>query len=630
MHKLRKGLIYGSAAVVGLVIFALTALLIVATTVELTGEQRTPAGYGRSESHYVDMRDETKIAVEVWFPPDIAVDQKVPTLVRATRYGRAQNIGLGVRVLVALGRMSADPNLQPDVRTLNAAGYAVVRVDARGSGASFGHRPVEWSQEEVADYGEVIDWITRQPWSNGRVGAYGVSYDGNAAELIAVTHHPALKAVAPMFSYFDPFQDLIRPGGVFDAWFIERWSAATASMDTRLPCRRQLTRCWREKFLSDGIKPVAADPDGRLRAAAERNNPRVLDSFEHVEFRDDIYGVSGGAFDERAPYRHADAIAASGVAMNVWAGWYDSAAVDGALARYASVSTPQVLIIGPLTHGGKFDSSPYAPVARPVQPSFEDQYRTLASFFDPLLQENRPAADVQREIRYYTLGEDAWKSTQTWPPAGIANVRWYFGSDASLTPSAPTDASAFDRYAVDFSATTGARSRWHTIGGPDVVYADRRDEDRKLLTYTSAPLEQAIEVTGNPLVTLNLEATQPDAALHVYLEDVSPDGRVTYLTEGILRAANRRISTEQPPYRIAGPYHSLRRADVQPLTPGAASEVVVALYAISARVPAGHRIRIAVAGANADVFERIPANGDVTLTVHRSRLAASFVDLPQR
>jgi putative CocE/NonD family hydrolase len=620
-----------SLALGALLVLAIAGLLMAGSMVTLTGEELTPSGHRRNESFYVTMRDDVKIAVDVYYPPTLAEGEKVPTLIRATRYGRAQNIGFGIRVRMALGLMkSRDPNLRPDTIVLNDAGYAVVRVDARGSGASFGHRPIEWSADEVADYGEVIEWITRQPWSNGRVGAYGVSYDGNASEVIASTGHPALKAVAPMWSYFDPFQDLIRPGGVFDSMFISSWSEGTHSMDERLPCQRGFARCLREKVFSDGIKPVDSDSDGELRAAAaaDRNNAIVLDSFSTVEFRDDNYGVFGAPFDTRAPFRLAEQIEASGVAMNVWAGWYDSAAVDGALKRYATLSNPQQVIIGPLTHGGKHDSNPFAPAQQPVQPDMDEQYRMLARFFDPLLKEGKPPASVTREVRYYTLGENAWKTTAEWPPRGAAMKRWFFAGAGELRPEAPSEAQASDEYRVDLGATTGKTSRWHTIGGPDVLYPGREAADSKLLTYTSAPLTSDVEITGNATVTLQLAASTTDAALHVYLEDVAPDGTVTYLTEGVLRAMNRRVSDEPPPYPLAPPSHSLLRADAEPLTPGVASEIPIGLYAISALVKQGHRIRIAIAGANVDVFSPVASDTDVVFTVHRSAALVSYVDLP--
>ena len=73
-------------------------------------------------------------------------------------------------------------------------------------------------------------------------------------------------------------------------------------------------------------------------------------------------------------------------------------------------------------------------------------------------------------------------------------------------------------------------------------------------------MQADVEITGNPIVTLYVSSTTPDAAFHVYLEDVAPDGTVTYITEGMLRAINRKVSNEEPPYVQFGPYHSLERA----------------------------------------------------------------------
>lgn len=79
----------------------------------------------------------------------------------------------------------------------NRHGCALVIADARGSGASFGVRTGEWSVDEIADMGHVIDWIEAQAWFNGRVGTFGNSYCGNTAFLAASTGRNALKVIAP-------------------------------------------------------------------------------------------------------------------------------------------------------------------------------------------------------------------------------------------------------------------------------------------------------------------------------------------------------------------------------------------------------------------------------------------------
>jgi predicted acyl esterase len=122
---------------------------------------------------------------------------------------------------------------------------------------------------------------------------------------------------------------------------------------------------------------------------------------------------------------------------------------------------------------------------------------------------------------------------------------------------------------VNFTASSGKQTRWHTgLGGGDVVYPDRAEEDKKLLVYTSAPLETDLEITGTPVLTLELSSTTSDGALHAYLEDVSTEGHVTYVDEGILQIMDRKeVDPKTLPYEPLGPAHSFVRKDAEPLTP---------------------------------------------------------------
>ena len=103
---------------------------------------------------------------------------------------------------------------------------------------------------------------------------------------------------------------------------------------------------------------------------------------------------------------------------------------------------------------------------------------------------------------------------------------------------------------------------------------------------------------------------------------------MTYLTEGQLRAVHRKVSDEPPPYHVFGPYHSFKRADGLPVVPGELMEMTFALMPISALIRSGHRIRLAIAGADHDTFARIPAEGTPTITVERNAAHASHIDLP--
>jgi putative CocE/NonD family hydrolase len=313
--------------------------------------------------------------------------------------------------------------------------------------------------------------------------------------------------------------------------------------------------------------------------------------------------------------------------MYVWASWFDAATVNGALSRFMSFSNPMRVVIGPWSHQGRFDANPFAAVGAPAEPAKAARDKQLMQFFSAHLKNNSsPAA---REIRYYTLGENKWKTSDVWPPKGVEMRPWYLASANALAPSAPTDANASDAYTVDFTATTGERNRWRTQAqGEDVVYADRKEQDARLLAYTSAPLDTDLEITGSPIVTLHVSSTASDGAFFAYLERVDAAGRVTYITEGMLRAQDRAISTAQPPYPMPGPYHTYNRADAAPLVPGEVAEIQFALIPTSVLLRKGDRVRIAIAGHDASCFARCPATGTPVITVLRDATRASRIELP--
>src|SRR5205814_9180354 len=131
-----------------------------------------------------------------------------------------------------------------------------------------------------------------------------------------------------------------------------------------------------------------------------------------------------------------------------------------------------------------------------------------------------------------------------------------------------------------------------------------------------------------PLVDLLITSTDTDGAFFVYLEDVDDQGVVNYLTEGGLRAIHRKLSSDQPPLKILVPYHSFLKNDAMPLVPGQLAELKFGLQPTSVLIRKGHRLRIAIAGADKDSFARIPSAGTPTITVARNRQHGSWIELP--
>ena len=626
---------------VGLAMLTVGALAILATVTKLPGEESTPAGVRRDTALYIKMRDGVQIAVDVWLPPDYQAGQRLPVLLRTTRYGRDGQFGWAYRLAVALKQ--ADPHGPGDAQTdyLNQRHFVVIVGDARGSGASGGHRETEFSREEISDLGELVNWAANQAWSDGRIGTFGGSYEGATAELTAVTNPPALKAVAASSSQFDVGM-LVFPGGVYDQALLQSWSDLIRRLDISADvcAANGLSRlhCWWAGRFLRGVKRVDADSDGKQLAQmlAQRHNRYPSELLSLAEFRDDPLPLVSGSsttFSEISAFGHRTQIESSQVAMQVWCGWLDSDVCEGALARYLTFKNPQQVIIGPFSHGLDFNADPFLTPAQhsPPEPTVEQQNRMMADFFDRFL---RPgvSSPIESAIRYYTMGEGQWHDTKVWPPQGFDRVtRLYFTENHALSLRPPATVSASDIYPVNFAASTGKQDRWTTELNLDILYPNRSSEDGKLLVYTGAPLATDVEISGSPAAVLKVASTVTDGAFFAYLEDIAPDGHVTYLDEGELRAINRKqMDPHKRPYNSPGSASSSSRRDAQPLVPGEPAELKIGMWPTSILLRKGHQIRVALAGTDAGTFRRYPPMGDVTWTVFRQSTLASYLELPMR
>jgi hypothetical protein len=586
------------------------------------------------------MGDGVQIAVDVWLPQDYQAGQRLPVLMRTTRYGRDGQFGWAFRLLVGLKQ--TNPHGPGDEQTdyLNARNFVVMVVDARGTGASSGHRDREFSPEEIADFGELAKWAASQPWSNGRIGTFGGSYEGTAAELTAATNVPAVRTVAAMSSQFDTATQIF-PGGIYNQSMVHAWSDLIRQLDgTEDVCvAGKLGRvgCWWAGRVLRGVKRVDGDRDGQQLAAmiAQRRNRYPDELLSKAEFQGDPIPLPDGSsftFSEISPVGHRTEIEQSRVAMQIWCGWMDGTACQGALSRYLTFKNPQQVIIGAFTHGLTSSTDPFlaADQRSSPDPTVEEQHRMMADFFDRLLRPEVPEP-IESGIRYYTMGERQWHETKVWPPAGFENrSRFYLAPDHALRPTPPVETSASDLYVVDFGATTGTDNRWFADLNHDVPYPDGAAEDKKRIVYDGAPLATDVEISGSPVVTLEVASTAADGAFFAYLEDVAPDGHVTFLDEGEVRALDRKlVDPRKLPYASLGPVSSSSRDDAQPLVHGKPAELKFSMWPTSVVLRKAHQIRIALAGADA-CFRRYPPVGDVTWTVYRQTTLASYVELPMR
>jgi putative CocE/NonD family hydrolase len=578
---------------------------------------------GEPRSLYVAMRDGCRLALDIYLPRTGSGGERpgarLPAIVLFTPYYRRFRLKAG-----APATTEASPNAGRWRDLLVPRGYALVVCDVRGTGASFGTRDSFRSPAEREDSREIADWIVAQPWSDGTIGATGISYVGAAADFLASTGHPAVKAIMPLCAVWDTYADHYYPGGLL----LNRLAATYDEMMIALDQdRRDLLRqfaYFKDPNL-DGPQPVDDDKQGELVRAAvaeHRGSFRMTEFIREFRFRDDALAsdpaIGPASF---SPHGYCQGIGPD-VAVYSVSGWYDGAGyANGSIARFLTLPNRQRhLLLGPWDHGVRVNGSPWRSRAEPEFPLPAEVLR----FFDHYLMGLPTGLEQEAPIHYFTMGDERWNDADAWPPATETQTL-YLGPHLSLVDAcqAPTS----DTHKASFAFGTGQLTRYERIAGiaTEDYYADWHGRTDALLTYTSPPLAEPCVLAGHALVTLWLEADQPDAAVHVYLEAVEPDGRCRYVTEGLLRALHRKTAPAPADYRAAWPWRSFARADAAVLPQGEAVEMTFALLPVGWRFKSGSRVRLAISGADCDHVVQVPHGRPPRLSIrhgagHPSRL----------
>ena len=554
----------------------------------------------RRESQYVAVRDGTLLAVDVYRPTlqGQVVAEPLPVIWAHTRYQRAHRV--------------PDGDVQPGLGGayhLIPYGYVVGVVDARGSGASFGIRTAELSPEEAQDAYEITEWFAAQPWCDGNVGMSGGSYMGMTQLFAAAQGPPSLKAIFPGMHLFDVYDQFLT-NGILMRDFVEQWDASVRAMDSPT---------------SVSVVPVDADPDGVMLAEAlalRQQNVYPLDLIENAPYRNSPM-PGAGSYDVMSPGTYTAEINAAGVAVYQLGGWYDLYTTDQML-WFANLEGPRKLVMTNWNHSAYETWMAY------------EQLR----WFDYWLKGLDNGIMDEPPLRYYVMGapdDEAWRTADEWPLPNEERVAFYFlagpsGSvdsvnDGLLVAEAPIEGYGQDDYTVDYTTTTGETNRFANGYGAPFAYPDMVAHDRQALTYTTPPLDGEVEVTGHPVVHLWVTSTAGDGDFFVYLEEVDKAGYATYITEGKLRASCRAL--HEPPFENMGlPWHRCYQEDAEPLHQGEPVELVLDLKPTSNLFDAGHRIRVTVAGADADTFETPQLDPPPTVTIYRGTEHASFIELP--
>ena len=570
-------------------------------------------------SAYVAMPDGCRLAVDVYLGSDAPA--RVPSILVFTPYYR--RFALAAE---APQEGEASPGVARWRDLFVPRGYALVAVDVRGTGASFGTRDSFRSPRERDDYARIAEWVAAQPWSDGRIGATGISYVGAACDFLASSGNPAVRAIAPISAVWDTYIDHYFPGGLLLNRLAQAYDTLMVALDHD---RRDLLGEF-AYFKAPGLAgpaPVDDDESGELRDEAVREhigNFRMPGFLAEFRYHDDALpyepGFTPASF---SPCHYAHAIPDDVAVLSV-SGWMDGAGYqNGAIARFLTLPNRRKhLLLGAWDHGARINVSPWR---RAETPAFSLDGELLR-FFDTYLMELETGLSREAPVHYFTMHSEAWHEAAQWPPFETSR-RLHLAEGGALRTQ--PEAGGDDRHKADFGFGTGTNTRYGRLAAHDIrtYYDDWQQREARLPSYRSEPLDAATDLAGHAVVTLHLAASEPDAALHLYLSEEAPDGTVRYVTEGVLRALHRKLSPCPPNYRASWPYRSCNRDAAAPLVCGRPEEIVVVLLPTAWRFDAGSRIRLAISGADCDHYGQVPHGRPPAFTL---ALGKSFIDLPCR
>ena len=446
-----------------------------------------------------------------------------------------------------------------------ARGYACLRVDMRGNGDSQGLMTDEYTPQELSDAVEVIEQIASQPWCNGRVGMMGISWGGfNSLQVAQLAPEP-LKAIITLCSTVDRFADDIHYKGGCLLNENLGWGATMWSYSSRAP-DPALRPDWREGWLN------------RLE------NEPFLPAVWLRHQRRDAYWQHGSVIEDYRP------IKAKVLAIG---GWGD--AYKNAVPQLVEALPGAKGIVGPWVH-----KYPHFAVPEPRIGFLQEALR----WWDRWLKdqetdvENDPdyrayVMDGVRPASWYTERAGTWAAEEYGATSHIPNRTLHLtNSGLSDTPGSlhPTEIAS----PQDCGADAGEYCAiWL---GPEMP-GDQRRDDAMSAVFDSAPAEADTDILGAPRITLVLTADKPQAQICVRLNHVHPDGASTRITYGVLNLSHRD-----------------GHAEPTPVSPGEPIRVTVKLDHVGYRLPAGHKLRVAISSSYWPLIWPSPEAASLRLT----------------
>lgn len=567
------------------------------------------AGMVTLPAQFITMRDGVKLAVSVTLPADDsgnAVAGQFPVILIQTSYN--QNAGA-----FAAGIGGPDPYL---VRH----GYATVVVDVRGTGNSEGNWEA-FGADEQADYSEVVDWVTTQPWSNDRIGLYGVSYLGITAMLTAELQKPAVKAAFPIVPIGDAYRDIVFTGGQVNPTFIPLWMGlvtALGALDFNA-------------FQADPAMGLQTLVTHLLSAITGFQGPTIVKALTG----DEATAYDGDFWSLRSPLENAERI---NVPTFVVGGLHDLFQRSEPLwFERLKGRVPTKLLIGPWTHieaaGVPSDGLP----ADGIPPMNHIQLM----WFDQYVKGMDVGADKLPNVTQFVKGHGHYVSTTDWPHPGVSAQRLFLRGDKSLSSDKPAgdEASALIAQIPVEGLCSLSLSQW-TAGAaaqlPLPCFSDDSIDQIPSATYSSPVMASDYYINGPIQADIWVSTTSLDAGLSVRVSDYDPATRKSVpLTNGLLTASLRAVDNSRSRYingEMIQPWHPFTKASEQAVKSGEAMLLPVEIFPTSAMIAKGHQLRISISASNiAQGLQPLPTlakSAAGALTIYSDAAHPSSVVLP--
>ena len=521
----------------------------------------------------IELPDGTRLSARVWRPAGEALPP-LPAIVEYLPYRKAD------------GTAERDDTMHP---AFARHGYVCLRVDRRGCGDSEGLFDDEYSERELQDGVELLEWIAEQPWCDGCIGLQGISWGGFNGLQIAARRPGPLKAVISIASSVDRFADDIHYKGGVQLGENVGWATTVLSWFSMPPDPAVVGERWRDTWLE------------RLESTPFLGREWLV----HPDR--DAYWRHGSVCED---------FAAIEVPVLALGGQHDG--YRNTVSRLVrGVRAPVKGVLGPWSH--KY------PHISTVGPSID--YVGLAlRWWDRWLKGRDTGVEAMPAYGAYVVDSAApdasadrragrWVGEPEWPSPACRDERLALGPGA-------LGESAGCRVRVDTDLAVGRDAgEFFPFGfGSGELPGDQRDDDALSVRFDSAPLPEERVLLGAPTLELRLASDHPRAQLVARLCDVRPDGGVMLVALGLLNLRHR---------------DGFERA--RDLVPGETVDAVLALDEVAYRVPAGHRLRLSLSTSywpfcwpEGHRFALTVSGGTLSLPIRRDASEGGAADAPDR